>query len=155
MVTTFFDSSVLAAFYLAEPHSAAARRAVARVPVVPYTALHHLEVRNAFRLLVGWKRMTVAQSAAVLSRLEEDIAAGRLAQTHVDLDAALLRAEELSARHSGRLLTRSLDVLHVAAALELSCPRFVTLDTRQSKLAAACGLKVINLRTKAMASQPY
>ena len=60
MVTTFFDSSVLAAIYLAEPHSAAARKAVSRVPVVPYTALHHLEVRNAFRLLVGWKRMTAA-----------------------------------------------------------------------------------------------
>ena len=149
MVTTFFDSSVLAAIYLAEPHSAAARKAVSRVPVVPYTALHHLEVRNAFRLLVGWKRMTATQSVAVLSRLEEDIAAGRLARTHVDLDALFSRAEELSKRHSGRLLTRSLDVLHVAAALELSCPRFVTLDTRQSRLAAASGLKVVNLRRKA------
>ena len=154
MVTTFFDSSVLAATYLAEPHSAAARRAVSRVPVVPYTALHHLEVRNAFRLLVGWKRMTAAQSAAVLSRLEEDIAAGRLARTHVDIDALFSRAAQLSERHSGRLLTRSLDVLHVAAALELSCPRFVTLDARQSRLAAACGLKVVNLRRKATHSQP-
>jgi predicted nucleic acid-binding protein len=154
MVTTFFDSSVLAAIYLAEPHSAAARRAVSRVPVVPYTALHHLEVRNAFRLLVGWKRMTAAQSAAVLSRLEEDVAAGRLARTHVDLDALFSRAEELSERHSGRLLTRSLDVLHVAAALELSCTRFVTLDTRQSRLAAACGLKVVNLRRRKTNSKP-
>ena len=146
MVSTFFDSSVLAAFYLAEPHSAAARRAVTRVPVVPYTALHHLEVRNAFRLLVGWKRMTPAQLTAVLSRLEEDVAAGRLARTHVDFDTVLSRAEELSERHSRRLLIRSLDVLHVAAALELSCPRFVTLDTRQSRLAIACGLKTLNLR---------
>ena len=154
MVTTFFDSSVLAAFYLAEPHSAAARKAVAGVPVVPYTAFHHLEVRNAFRLLVGWKRMTAAQSASVLSRLEEDIAAGRLAQTHVSLDAVFLRAEELSERYSRRRLTRSLDVLHVAAALELSCPRFVTLDTRQSRLAAACGFNVTNLRRKATNSQP-
>lgn len=154
MVSTFFDSSVLAAFYLAEPHSAAARRAVTRVPVVPYTPLHHLEVRNAFRLLVGWKRMTARQLAAVLSRLEEDIAAGRLARTPLDLDAIFSRAEELSERHSRRLLTRSLDVLHVAAALELSCPRFVTLDTRQSRLAAACGLKVVNLRRKATDPRP-
>ena len=145
MVTTFFDSSVLVAFYVGEPHSAAARSAVTRVPVVPFTALHQLEVRNAFRLLVSWKRMTAAQSAAVLSRLKEDIAAGRLAQTHMDLDAVFSRAEELSERHSRRLLTRSLDVLHVAAALELSCPRFVTLDTRQARLAAACGLKTVDL----------
>jgi predicted nucleic acid-binding protein len=154
MVTTFFDSSVLAAFYLAEPHSAAARGAVTRVPVVPFTALHHLEVRNAFRLLVGWKRMTAGQLAAVLARLDEDIAAGRLAQTPVDLGAVFSRAEELSERHSRRLLTRSLDVLHVAAALELSCLRFVTLDTRQGRLAAACGLKVVNLRTTARAPRP-
>jgi len=154
MVTTFFDSSVLVACYVVQSHSTEARRAVMQVPVVPYTALHHLEVRNAFRLLVGWKRMTAAQSIAVLAQLEEDLTAGRLAQTQVDLDAIFLRAQELSERHSRRLLTRSLDVLHVAAALELSCPRFVTLDTRQSRLAAACGLKVINLRRNTPGSRP-
>ena len=51
----------------------------------------------------------------------------------VDLYATLERAESLSAAplRSG-FLTRSLDLLHVAAALELGCARFVTLDTRQA-----------------------
>jgi predicted nucleic acid-binding protein len=39
----------------------------------------------------------------------------------------------------------------VAAALELGCSRFVTFDTRQGRLAAACGLEVVDLsRTKSL-----
>jgi predicted nucleic acid-binding protein len=36
-------------------------------------------------------------------------------------------------------------MLHVAAALELGCTRFVTLDARQARLAGACGLKTDDL----------
>lgn len=141
MVTAFFDSSVLVAFYLAEPHSAAARRAVTGEPPAPFTVLHRLEVRNALRLQVGRERITREESEAVLRHLEEDVAAGRLTLTPLDLHAVFERAEALSARHTSRLLSRSLDILHVAAALELGCTRFVSFDARQVKLAAAAGLR--------------
>jgi hypothetical protein len=36
-------------------------------------------------------------------------------------------------------------VLHVAAALDFSCKRFVSLDARQVRLAHAAGLDAINL----------
>jgi len=145
MVSAFFDSSVLVAFYLAEPHSAAARRAVTGEPPAPFTALHRLEVRNALRLQVGRERITREESDAVLRLLDDDLAAGRLAQIPVDLYAVFERAEALSARHTARLLSRSLDILHVAAALELGCTRFVSFDSRQVKLAAAAGLRAVVL----------
>jgi len=53
------------------------------------------------------------------------------------------RAEGLVAAYSEQLGVRSLDVIHVASALELKCREFVTADVRQGELAEACRLKVI------------
>jgi predicted nucleic acid-binding protein len=49
----------------------------------------------------------------------------------------------LVAAYSEQLGVRSLDVIHVASALELKCREFVTADVRQGELAEACLLKVI------------
>ena len=144
-MTTYFDSSVLVAVYVAEVDSEAARRALSAEPQAPFTPLHELDMRNAFRLLVGRKRITSREAAAVASHLDDDIAARRLVQVPIDLYEVFTRAEKLSARHSKRLLTRSLDILHVAAALELECTRFVSLDARQLRLAHAAGLDAINV----------
>ena len=51
----------------------------------------------------------------------------------------------LAREHTAALGTRSLDVLHVAAALALRERHFVTADDRQAKLAAAVGLRVTKL----------
>jgi predicted nucleic acid-binding protein len=145
MVKTYVDSSVLVASYANEPQSSMARRALMAIPQVPYTPLHHLEVRNALRVLVGRRRLTLEESSGMLSHLEDDVSSERLLQAPIDLYAMFSMAESLSARHASRILSRSLDTLHVAAALELGCSRFVTFDTRQGRLAAACGLKVLDL----------
>lgn len=145
MVTTYVDSSVLVASYANEPQSPMARRALVSFPRVPYTPLHHLEVRNALRVLVGRRRLTIEESSRMLLHLEDDVSSGRLLQVAIDLYEVFSAAETLSARHASRILSRSLDTLHVAAALELGCSRFVTFDTRQGRLAAACGLEVFDL----------
>ncbi len=44
-------------------------------------------------------------------------------------------------RHGPRLGVRTLDSLHVAAALQLKAEQFWTFDARQAKLAQAEGLK--------------
>jgi predicted nucleic acid-binding protein len=41
--------------------------------------------------------------------------------------------------------TRSLDIFHVACALELKSRYFLTFDQRQQKLASAVGLKTVRL----------
>lgn len=148
MVADYFDSSVLVASYLTEANSAAARRAVAAVPQIPYTLLHQLEVPTAFRLQVGRRHLTESEAADVLGQLEDDVTAGRLLQVPLDLYAMFGRAALLSGRYASRYLARSLDVLQVAAALELGCTRFVTFDNRQARLAVACGLKAVDLTTK-------
>jgi predicted nucleic acid-binding protein len=57
--------------------------------------------------------------------------------------AALNTTGELSRKHTPKLGCRSLDVLHVASAIELNLRYFVTFDLRQQQLAKAVGLKLI------------
>ena len=52
-------------------------------------------------------------------------------------------ALRLSAAYSWELGTRTLDLLHVAAACLLNAREFVTSDQRQSDLAEREGLKVV------------
>ena len=70
------------------------------------------------------------------------LAAGVLAVVSPALTDTMAEAERLSALHSEKLGTRSLDILHVASALVLGSTSFVTFDRRQASLARASGLKV-------------
>ncbi len=144
-MTAYFDSSVIVALYHQEQHSPEARRAVTAQATVPFTMLLDLEVRTVFRRMVGSKLLTARELAALLSQLDDDLASGRLMRPPLDFYAVFAGAEVLSALHASRLLSRSLDTLHVAAALELGCTRFVTFDARQARLAEAAGLKADQL----------
>jgi len=147
-VTTYFDSSVIVACYIQEPRSRKARKELSAVVSAPFTPVLDLEVRTVFRRMAGSNRLTASDSAGLLSQVDDDVAAGRLLQVPLDLYAMFARAELLSARYASRYLARSLDILHVAAALELGCTRFVTLDVRQARLARASGLKTVDLSTQ-------
>ena len=81
----------------------------------------------------------------VLAELDEDFTPGRLLQADVLWRAALSRAADLSRKYTPKLGTRCLDVLHVACALELRRPLFLTFDERQQRLASAAGLKLVRL----------
>lgn len=152
-MTTYFDSSVIVASYVQEPRSRKARKALSAVVSAPFTPLLDLEVRTVLRRMAGSGRLTSSESESVLSLVDDDVAAGRLWKVPLDLYATVERAESLSARHAQRFLSRSLDLLHVAAALELGCPNFVTLDTRQARLAVASGLKTADLTSQGASSR--
>jgi hypothetical protein len=64
-----------------------------------------------------------------------------LAATDLSLAGVWVRASDLSARHTTRIGCRSLDILHVAAALELGAVRFLSFDGRQRQLARRAGLR--------------
>lgn len=81
-----------------------------------------------------------------LGNFDADFGAGHLRQADILWRAALNKAAELSRKHTPKLGTRSLDVLHVACALELKARYFLTFDARQQQLAGAAGLKNIRFR---------
>lgn len=61
----------------------------------------------------------------------------------VPASALFAKTLELADRHSARLGTRSLDLMHVAAALLLNAGTFLSFDEPQRKAAKAEGLKVL------------
>jgi hypothetical protein len=83
------------------------------------------------------------------SHVEDDVAAGLWQLPDYDPVDVYSRAESLSRRYTSILGARSLDILHVAAAVVLDASAFVTHDDRQARLAKAAGLPVITLRARA------
>jgi len=148
-VTTYVDSSALVAVYVPERFSKAARRAVRSVPQVPWTHLQELEVRNAFELLTGRGLISREERRGIHAQLQEDIDSQRLAQVSIDLDRVFRDAGELSRAHSAKFLTRTLDLLHVAAAHVVMCTTFVSADERQLAVAKATGLKIVDIKRRA------
>jgi predicted nucleic acid-binding protein len=147
-MTTYIDSSVLVPVYVPEQFSSAARSLVRTAGQVPFTSLHRLEVLNTFELLVGRRLMTKDERRAVQAQLREDLESQLLLPVALDLDRVYAEAAELSRLHSSRFLTRSLDVLHVAAAHATLCRTFASADDRQLKLARASGLRPLDIRRR-------
>ena len=148
-MTTYVDSSALVAVYVPERYSKAARRALRAVPQVPFTQLHELEVTNAFELLMGRGLISGEEHRDIHSQLREDIDSQRLARVSVDLEQVFRNAGEFSRAYSAKSLTRSLDLLHVAAAHVGVCTVFVSADDRQLAVAKATGLKIVDIKRRA------
>jgi predicted nucleic acid-binding protein len=140
------DTGFLCSLY---SHDANSQRAIAEMRRVTlpmsFTWIHQLELRNAMRLRVFRKEITRQQSDASLNLLLADLAEGVLLQIPTALDSVTLEAERLSATHSEKLGTRSLDILHVAIAIGTGADFFITFDKRQASLAKAAGIKVRGL----------
>lgn len=102
-----------------------------------------LEIVNGIRLAAFRKVISAEALSDAIASLDEDLAEGRYVEADVLWRATLRRAGELSRAHTPTLGCRTLDVLHVATAVELGLRHFVTFDTRQRQLAQAAGLKPI------------
>jgi predicted nucleic acid-binding protein len=142
-MVAFADTGFIASLYLKESTSAPARAVVQAASVsLPITPLAMLELRNAFNRAVQRRRITAAQRDALWQDVEADIASGFLVPMPVDPGPLHDTARKLSDRYTPALGTRSLDLLHVAAALVLEAKEFFSFDDRQRKAAASEGLKV-------------
>jgi predicted nucleic acid-binding protein len=102
-----------------------------------------LEIGNALRLKRHRKELTESQLRGALRSFRDDVESGFLQVPEDELQAVYREAELLSASHTVSTGARSLDVLHVAAALVLKASEFVSLDRRQRLLASRAGLKVL------------
>jgi predicted nucleic acid-binding protein len=141
----YFDTGVLLKLYLPEPRAAEAMAHVngsANLP--PVTLLHELEMRSALRQKVGRGEITATECEALLEQLETDLNSGVHERVSVAWPDVFATAESLSRAHGVGTLCRSLDMLHVALAIELGATEFCTFDQRQSLMAAAAGLRVIS-----------
>jgi predicted nucleic acid-binding protein len=148
-VTAYFDTSVITKWYLPEPDSADALRVRARfAPPAVLTHLHRFELVTAWHLKVFRHEIARRVVEQALGHVEADAGVGLWEPPSYDLIDVYSRAEAISRRHTAIVGTRSLDILHVAAAIVLGASAFVTHDDRQARLARAVGLRVTTLRTR-------
>ena len=142
---TYFDTGVLLKLYTTEPESDAVRRFVtARGVAIPVTDLHLSEATCALRLKQFRRECTEDQAGRAIACIDEDLAGRILRLVPLDWPSVWARCQTLVRTESARHGTRTLDALHVAAALFLHATEFITSDTRQSSLASACGLRVVD-----------
>jgi predicted nucleic acid-binding protein len=142
----YVDPSALARLYIHQEgcREIAAWRAKLRGTLA---VTHHgrIEIINALCQTAFRGQLDPDGLAEALADFSSDFVSGHLRQADILWRAALNRAAELSQRHTPKLGTRSLDVLHVACALELRLRHFLTFDLRQQQLAAVAGLKVVRI----------
>jgi predicted nucleic acid-binding protein len=123
---TYSDTSLLVAFYANENSALeAARLLAASGHPVPFNRILELELRNAIRRKVPRREITASQARRFLRQLESDVRQGILAWQTFDFEPVFDRAERLGAQFTERLNTRSIDILHVAIALDSDARRFI------------------------------
>jgi predicted nucleic acid-binding protein len=117
---------------------------------LPYTPLHRLEFRNAIRLMVyrrtqaGELCLGPAQARQILRDHDSDLTERSFLAPHaIDWTEALRGAERLSAAHTEAEGFRSLDLLHVGAALSLGAEEFYSFDNGARRIATLSGLGVL------------
>lgn len=142
-MNAYADSSFLLSLYSVDAHSQSAAALVKQhQPVFYLTPFLEAEFTNAVELAVFIKRYTVREARAVRDYFLSHIRSGIFRVYDFPPDAYPL-ARTLSSRHTARLGTRTLDVLHVASALALKAETFFTFDQRQEQLARAEGLRLL------------
>jgi len=139
----YADTSFLFALILRDRNSAMAGAYLrTHRQALPFTSLQSCELKNAVRLAVFRRQADSSTAKAALLQVDSDLAAGNLIQTPLVWPDALDEAESISEKYTAVSDMRTLDLLHIGAAVSLGLKNFLTFDQRQHACAKAAGLLV-------------
>jgi predicted nucleic acid-binding protein len=135
------DTSFLFSRYLADRHSPEVDRRMLVRPRVYVTPFHRAELANALFQWAFRGKISDSEAQLAYANFEQDCSMGVWTVTSQP-EQAFSTCVALARRHVASLGARTLDTLHVAAALELRADRFWTFDERQGGMAKVAGLTV-------------
>jgi predicted nucleic acid-binding protein len=143
------DTSFLCALYRLQDNSPEAAAYFAAMPEpLEVTTLLLYEFRQAVRFQIRLHRhdpskgYSRAEGTKMLADLKSDLIRGDVLTIPAPWPQIHLAAERLSELYTDASGHRSMDILHVATAIELGVKEFLTFDGNQKKLAEAEGLVV-------------
>ena len=140
---TYPDSSFLFSLVAKDRHTAEASRYMTRTGGPLYfTPLHRVEVRNALRNATGRKEITEQDCRAAFRLIENRLHEALFIHAPVEWTNVFRHADELSEEHARQGGQRTIDLLHVAIALDHGATIFLSFDQRQRRLARAAGLRI-------------
>jgi predicted nucleic acid-binding protein len=138
----YADTSFIVSLYSPDANSASAAHTMQMSSAQAFvTTFGELEVVNAMGLRIFRKEVSPAQAQSSLLAFENDLRDG-IFQLRGLPDSVFDRARTLSRQTTAKLGTRTADLLHVAAALELGVDHLYTFDLHQRKLAQTLRLKL-------------
>lgn len=140
-MSIYADTSFFLSAYLRDGHTPETLRRLRTRPQIWLTPFHKIEIAHGLAQKIFRQELSLPVTNRIYDQLAQDCDAG----LWVLADLPLLTFERgitLARTHVAKLGTRTLDTLHVAAALELEAVQFWTFDQRQARLAKAVGLRV-------------
>jgi len=138
----YADTSFLISLYSLDANSSVAVQTMQNSTGERYiTALGELEVLNVFELRVFRKELSAQQVRTSIRDFESDLR-NEILLLRPLTEEMFERARTLSRQTTARLGTRTAELLHVAAALELDADYLYSFDQQQRKLARTLGLKL-------------
>lgn len=148
-MTTYLDTSFLCALYRAQENSPQAAAYFQAMPEpLLVTTLLLFEFRQAVRFQIRLYRYdprkgySQKEGTKMLRDLKSDLISGALVVMPAPWAQIHSGAERLSELYTDANGHRTMDILHVATAIELGAGTFLTFDGNQKKLAEKEGLLV-------------
>ena len=138
----YLDTSVLVSLHIRDVNSAAARSLVIGAgDTLTVSSLSEFETLNAFGLRVFRNEMLPIHRNNAVRDFDEDIKTGVLTLMPLH-EACFTRAKTLAQTLTPNIGVRAVDLLHVAAAMELGATSLFTFDRKQHRTARTAGLAV-------------
>ena len=142
----YLDTGLLLKIFSAEPNSAEAVALVqSQGTSIIFCHLQQTELQNALYRKAARNEINRDELAKSLKRIQSDLDHGILQIPNLEWPEIWTNADRLTAKYAIATQCRTLDVLHVAVAMQLGIKTFATTDMRQMALARKAGLKVLGL----------
>ncbi|MBN1673612.1 MAG: type II toxin-antitoxin system VapC family toxin [Kiritimatiellae bacterium] len=109
---------------------------------LPVWDILEAEFANACRLKALWGDIAAEEADRQIALFVQRLRRGQYYVPEVDRHAMMEAFRDLS-RHTPTVGCRTMDILHVACALQLAPARFVSFDERQRALAKHAALTVV------------
>lgn len=147
-MNVYFDTSALIKLYYPEAESETLAAWIGENNIaISVSLFHEVELLNAFALKLFRNEITQNQFEMLVDCLAQDKIYGVLAGLDLNFSDVLLSAADLSRRHTGALGCRSLDIIHVASAIEGKFEYFLSYDHRQNALVENSGLEMASIES--------
>jgi predicted nucleic acid-binding protein len=139
----YLDTSALLKLYLIEAGSETVQTFVmAQDDPLPVWELQQVELLNGLRLKVFWGDIKGKQADQLIDMFDQRMRRGQYFFPDI-ARAELMATFRTLSRETSRIGCRTMDILHVACAIQLSPEHFVSFDERQRQLASYTGLHVL------------
>ena len=141
----YLDTSALVKLYVLETGSEFVQSCLSEQDdPLPVWELQEAELANALHLKVFRNEWTEAEAELQIEHFHSRKQRGLYVFPEIDR-VELIREFHRLSRETPRTGCRTMDIFHVACALQIPSCRFLTFDGRQGKLARLAGLEMIEV----------